>query len=203
MATAQQLPAALGGLARKLEATIADPALARRAARMVQDHAADGQLALATLMKLAEESPPSMREALADRGKARDLVICLGASEVVSAEIVASRCAMASNVRRGARARPRIRCSTEMRCDLSAIETRADAARELSLFKRRIFFRIAVADLIGQIDVQRTMLLMSRLADECIRAACGSALRLVGERASEAGNFASSRWASSARANST
>ena len=33
------------------------------------------------------------------------------------------------------------------------------------------------------------MLLMSRLADECIRAACGSALRLVGERASEAGEF--------------
>ena len=33
------------------------------------------------------------------------------------------------------------------------------------------------------------MLLMSRLADECIRAACAMALRLVGERAPEAGEF--------------
>ena len=71
MATVQRLPAPLGGLARKLEATIDDATLARRAARLVQDHAADGQLALATLMKLAEESPRSMREALADRAKAR------------------------------------------------------------------------------------------------------------------------------------
>src|ERR1700688_3431513 len=87
MATIQRLPAALSGLARKLETTIEDATLARRAVQMVQEHAADEQLAFATLLKLAEESPPSMREALAERKKARDLVFCLGASEIVAAEI--------------------------------------------------------------------------------------------------------------------
>ncbi len=155
---------------------------------MVQDYAADGQLALATLMKLAEESPPSMCAALADRNQARDLILCLGASEVVAAEI-AQAGPQWLRMFEAARTETADSMLTEMRCDLSAVETRAEAARELSLFKRRIFFRIAVADLIGQIDVKRTMLLMSRLADECIRAACGIALRLVGERASEAGEF--------------
>src|SRR5208283_4946541 len=154
MATAQRLPAALGGLARKLEVAIADATLARRAARIVQDYAADGQLALATLMKLAEESPSSMREVLADRNRARDLVVALGASEVVSSEISQ---AGPDWLRMFDAARTETADSmlTEMRCDLSAVETRVDAARELSLFKRRIFFRIAVADLIGQIDVKR------------------------------------------------
>ncbi len=188
MARVQRLPAALGGLARKLETTIEDATLARRAARLVQEHAADAQLALATLLKLAEESPTSMREALADRKQARDLIFCLGASEIVAGEISQ---AGPDWLRMFDSARTETVDSllTEMRCDLSAVSTRADAARELSLFKRKIFFRIAVADLIGQIDVKRTMLLMSRLADECIRAAFGMALRLVGERAREAGEF--------------
>src|SRR5271167_328933 len=86
MATVQRSSAALGGLARKLAQTIDDTTLARRAARLVQDHAADGQLALATLSRLAEESPASMRSALGDRDQA-DLIFCLGASEVVAAEI--------------------------------------------------------------------------------------------------------------------
>jgi len=55
MATVQRSSAALGGLARKLAQTIDDTTLARRAARLVQDHAADGQLALATLSRLARE----------------------------------------------------------------------------------------------------------------------------------------------------
>ena len=77
----------------------------------------------------------------------------------------------------------------EMSCDLSAVGTRADAARDLSLFKRRIFSASRSQISIGPSDVKRTMLLMSRLADECIRAACAMALRLVGERAPEAGEF--------------
>ncbi len=188
MATVQRLPAPLGGLARKLEATIDDATLARRAARLVQDHAADGQLALATLMKLAEESPRSMREALADRAKARDLIFCVGASEVVASEISQAGSEWL-RMFDAARTETEDSLLREMSCDLSAVGTRADAARDLSLFKRRIFFRIAVADLIGPSDVKRTMLLMSRLADECIRAACAMALRLVGERAPEAGEF--------------
>jgi glutamate-ammonia-ligase adenylyltransferase len=188
MATIQRLPAALSGLARKLETTIEDATLARRAVQMVQEHAADEQLAFATLLKLAEESPPSMREALAERKKARDLVFCLGASEIVAAEISqAGRDWL--RMFDSAHTENADSLLTEMRCDLSTVTTRIEAARELSLFKRRIFFRIAIADLTGHIDVKRTMLLMSRLADECIRAAFGAALRLVGERAREAGEF--------------
>jgi glutamate-ammonia-ligase adenylyltransferase len=182
------LPAALSALARKLETTIDDAALARRAVQLVRDHAADQQLALATLMKLAEESPPSMREALADRRKARDLTFCLGASEIVAAEISQSGSEWL-RMFDSARTATADSLLSEMRCDLSTVSTRADAARELSQFKRRIFFGIAIADLTGQIDVKRTMLLMSRLADECIRAAFGMALRLVGERAREAREF--------------
>ncbi len=188
MATAQRIPAALGGLARKLAVTIDDAVLARRAARLVQDHAADGQLALATLSRLAEESPASMRELLSDRARARDLIFCLGASEVVSAEISQAGPTWLSMFDR-ARLATVDSALSAMRCDLGAVSTRADAARELSLFKRSIFFQIAVADLIGEIDVKGTMLLMSRLADECIRAACDAAFRLTGERASEAGEF--------------
>src|ERR1700694_5423304 len=87
MATVQRLPAPLNGLARKLEATIDDASLARRAALLVRDLAADEQLALATILKLAEESPSSMREALSDKEKARELIFCLGASEIVASEI--------------------------------------------------------------------------------------------------------------------
>ena len=122
------MPAALSGLARKLESTIEDATLARRAQRLVQDHAADGQLALATLMKLAEESPPSMREALADRKKARDLIFCLGASEIVAGELSQA----GSDWLRmfdSARTETADSLLTEMRCDLGGITTRADAAR--------------------------------------------------------------------------
>ncbi len=188
MATVSRLPAALSGLARRLEATIENATLARRAIQLVQDHAADGQLALATLTKLAEESPSSMREALADRKRARDLVFCLGASEIVAAEMSQAG-AEWLRIFEVARAETADSLLQEMRCDLADADTRADAAQKLSRFKRSIFYRIAIADLTGQIDVKLTMLLMSRLADECIRAACDSAHRLVGDLARQAGDF--------------
>ena len=76
-----------------------------------------------------------------------------------------------------------------MRCDPVAADSRASAARALTKFNRRIFLRIAIADLTGRIKVESTMLLMSRLADECIRAAYELALRFAGPRAHEAGQF--------------
>ncbi len=129
-----------------------------------------------------------MRETLSDRKKARELIFCLGSSEIVASEIsqAGPEWLRMFDAARGATIDSIL---SEMRCDLGAAETRADAARELSLFKRSIFFRIAVADLIRHIDVTGTMLLMSRLADECIRAAFGMALRLTGDRAREAGEF--------------
>ncbi|HLX37122.1 MAG TPA: bifunctional [glutamate--ammonia ligase]-adenylyl-L-tyrosine phosphorylase/[glutamate--ammonia-ligase] adenylyltransferase [Candidatus Binataceae bacterium] len=188
MATVQRPPALSNALARKLEATLGDATLARRAMRLATDHAADEQLALATLSKLAEESPASMRELLREREKSRDLVFCVGASEIVANEISQAGAGWPGEFD-AARTGTVESLLGEMRCDLMNVETRGDAARELSFFKRRIFLRIAVADLIGRIDVTRTMLLMSRLADECIRAAFEIAVRLTGELAREAGEF--------------
>ena len=175
-------------LARKLASTIDDAALARGAIRLARDRTPDEQLALATLSSLAEESPDSMRAVLGDREKARELIFCVGASEIVAGEISqagpewlrmfdSARSATVDSI------------LSEMRCNLASAATRGDAARELSLFKRRVFFRIAIADLIGHIEVNDTMLLMSRLADECIRAAFGVAIRLTGDRARDAGEF--------------
>ena len=182
------MPAALSGLARKFESIIDNTTLAGRAMRMVRDHGVDEQLTLATLLKLAEESPASMREALANRELARDLVFCLGASEIVASEMSQAG-AEWLRVFASARLETTDTILTAMRCDAGAFETRADAARILTRFYRGIFLRIAIADLTGRIDVEGTMLLMSRLADECIRAAFGAAIRLVDDRASEAGEF--------------
>src|ERR1700676_2717943 len=151
MATVQELPAALSDLVRKLAATIDDASLARRTARLVRDHAADEQLALATMLKLAEESPSSMREALSDSKKARELIICLGASEIVASEVSQAGSEWL-RVFDSARTETSDSLLSQMRCVLSGPGTRADAARQLSDFKRRIFLKIAIADLTGQIN---------------------------------------------------
>jgi len=182
------MPAALNGLARKFEATIGDAALARRAMRMVLEHAADEQLALATLTKLAEESPRAMRDALRDREQARDLIFCLGASEIVAGQMSQAGPEWLA-LFASARAETADSILGAMRCDAGAVDTRDGAARALTKFNRRILLRIAIADLTGHIDVESTMLLMSRLADECIRAAYELAVRLAGPRAHEAGQF--------------
>src|ERR1022692_394753 len=87
MATVQRLPASLNRLARQFEAKIGDARLARRTMRLIQTHAADQQLALATISKLAEESATAIRTALSDASRSRDLIFCVGASEIVAAEI--------------------------------------------------------------------------------------------------------------------
>ncbi|HXN87325.1 MAG TPA: hypothetical protein VN867_14720, partial [Candidatus Binataceae bacterium] len=188
MAIVQRLPASLNRLARQFEAKIGDPRLARRTLRLIETHAADQQLALATISKLAEESAPAIQTALSDAAKARDLIFCVGASETVAAEI-SNAGPQWLEIFESARTETADSMLSPMRCDLSAADTRAAAARELAQFKRRNFFRISIADLTRHIDVSLTMLLMSRLADECIRAAFGSALRLAGEGAHEAGDF--------------
>ncbi len=185
---AQHLAPALGGLARRFAENIGDLRLARRALELVGKYAADERLALATLLKLGEESASSMREALSDRKKARDLIFCIGASGMVAAEISTAGPGWL-RVFDSARTETADSMLSQMRCELGDIDGRAGAARQLSEFKRRIFFKLAVLDLIGRIDVTRTMLLMSRLADECVRAAFGAALRLAGEPAREAGEF--------------
>src|SRR5579872_3477749 len=186
MATVQRLPGSLSRLARQFEAKIGDARLARRAMRLIQTQAADQQLALATISKLAEESSRAIQTALSDTATARDLIFCVGASEIVAAEIsnAGARWLELFDSARSATADSMV---NGMRCDLSAAGSRADAARQLEQFKRRNFFFISIADLTRHIDVNLAMLLMSRLADECIRAAFAAAVRLAGEGAHEAG----------------
>src|SRR5580700_1578052 len=146
MAAVQRMPAALSGLARQFARTRGNTTLAGRAMRIARDHAADEQLALATLLKLAEESPASMREALADRELARDLVFCLGASEIVAGEMSQAG-AEWLRVFASARGETIDTILAAMRCEPDAFDTRADAARILTRFYRGIFLRIAIADL--------------------------------------------------------
>src|SRR5690349_25178331 len=87
MATVQHLPAAMGSLVRKLGGLLGDARAAQRALALVRTHAADEQLALATVLRLAEESADAMRAVLGDRALARDLIFCVGASEIVASEM--------------------------------------------------------------------------------------------------------------------
>ena len=66
---------------------------------------------------------------------------------------------------------------------------RPEAARRLGEFKQRLFLQIAIADLIGRLDVAATMGAMSRLADECIAAALECARLIVGRKAPAAEGF--------------
>ena len=66
---------------------------------------------------------------------------------------------------------------------------RQEAARRLGEFKRRLFLQIAIADLVGRLDVAATMRAMSRLADECISAALDCARLIVGRKAPAAEGF--------------
>jgi glutamate-ammonia-ligase adenylyltransferase len=119
---------------------------------------------------------------------ARDLVFCLGASEIVASEMSQARTEWLA-LFTSARSETTDSILAAMRCDFDAVDSRADAARALTRFNRGIFLRIAIADLIGRSQVEGTMLLMSRLADECIRTAFSMATALLGERAREAGEF--------------
>jgi [glutamine synthetase] adenylyltransferase / [glutamine synthetase]-adenylyl-L-tyrosine phosphorylase len=178
----------LENLARELGLRLADPGLGTRALRLAEKHAADEQLALAAMLKLAEESPVALAETLATPERGQALVFCLGASELVGTELglagpgwgelFESACQESADS-----------LLSQMRCDLAGFGDRGEATRALAAFKRAMFFRVAVSDLTHRIDVTQTMAAMSRLADECIRAAFGAARRSVGELARSAGDF--------------
>ncbi len=179
---------ALGRLGQELGQKLGDAALGTRALGLVGEHAADERLALASMLKLAEESAPSLVATLGDAERARTLVFSLGASELIATELRAAGPEWAE-VFESACTESLTSLMNEMRCDLAGISGRAEAARVLADFKRRMFFRIAVADLTGRIDVTGTMAAMSRLADECIRAALDAAVGIVGASGREAGEF--------------
>ncbi len=167
---------------------LADPRTAAIAALTIARRAPDERLALATLLKLAEESPGLVREALADESLAGDLVLCIGGSEVIAQDLSAMGPGWLE-VLRSARSITAESLSAATRFAGGACAERHETARRLGEFKRRVFLQIALADLIGGIGVGVTMRAMSLLADECIRAALESARLILGARAAAAASF--------------
>ncbi len=188
MTTGAKSEEGLADLARELGQKLGDARLGATALGLAEELAADGRLALASMLKLAEEAAAPLRELLQSAERARPLVFCLGASEVVAAELCAAGPGWAAMFD-SASTESADSLMGRMRCELDGLGGRAEAARALAQFKRRMFFRVLVADLTRRMDVTETMAVMSRLADECIRAALGAALGLLGARARAAGEF--------------
>jgi glutamate-ammonia-ligase adenylyltransferase len=184
----RRLRSELTGLGDTLARRLGDPRIAVRAATIVAERAPDERLALAFLLQLAEHSRDELSAALHDEALAGDLIFCLGASELVATELGIAgpgwleifshaRVATADSVRAS-----RVPQTIEG-------ATRQDAAAALARIKRRRFLDLAIADLLRRITVSDTALLMSELADDCIRMAYAAAQRLMGARSAEAGGF--------------
>ena len=134
------------------------------------------------LDKLIEQSPAELRAALADEALAGDLALCVGGSEVIAQGLgtMGPRWLEFFLAARGASADSIV---SAIRFAAGPSADRQEAAGRLGEFKRRLFLQIAIADLIGRLDVAATMRAMSRLADECIAAALDCARLIVGPRA--------------------
>src|SRR5437899_1266529 len=120
--------------------------------------------------------------------RAADLIFCLGASELVAAGL----CAIGPGWRAffdEARVQTTDAPVRSLVFDAGGITDRAEAARALGEFKSRMFLRIVIGDLLGLLGVTGTMTAMSRLADECIRAALAMAQRLLKAGASGGADF--------------
>jgi [glutamine synthetase] adenylyltransferase / [glutamine synthetase]-adenylyl-L-tyrosine phosphorylase len=188
MAEATVLTSDLRRMATRIGTLLGDSRLGSAAETAVAAHAPDERLALATLLKLAEDTPEEMRAALADDAVAGDLARCAGGSEAVTRALGeigtgwfeffrAARHATAESLNRA------------IRFDAELTGHRDEALRRLSEFKRRLFAQIAIADLSGRFDVTATMHAMSRLADECISAALGCARLINARRAPVSADF--------------
>ena len=183
----------LRGLAARFSDSLGDPNVAESTLALVRERAPDERLALAFLLKLAEQSAATLAGALRDRERAGDLVFCLGASELVASDLSATDGEWLSVFDR-ARTESAEALIESIRPPAvtergGAGMERREAAAVLGEFKRRVFLRIAIGDLVGRLGVAGTMAAMSRLADECIRAALAATSRLIGPPAEAARDF--------------
>jgi len=188
MADGAAFAADLVPLAERAAARLGDSTLAAEALKLVREHAPDERLALAFILKLAEESPAELRAALLDPSISRALVFCLGGSELIATGLAAMgsswlRFFQDAAVIKGNAFVADSRCVLDDPADRKAVEAK------LAAFKREAFLRIAIADLLGRCTVAETMTAMSQLADECIRAALGAATAMLGARAEGVGDF--------------
>ena len=188
MPEAVALAPELRGLAAQLGRLLAAPREGAAAAAAVARRAPDERLALAALLKLGEESPTQLREALADEALAGDLALCLGGSEAIAQGLGAMGSGWLEFFRAARSARAES-IGAAIRFTAGASADRREAMRRLGEFKRSRFLQIAIADLVGGFDVAATMRAMSQLAAECIGAALECARLILGPKAPAAGGF--------------
>ena len=177
-------------LADRLKRRLGNVRLAEHSLAAVTTRAPDEQLAVAFLLKLAEDSPDALKSVLRDRAAGDDLIFCLGSSELIATELSSAGDSW-SEVFLDARATTMEKLFAAMRHDKPSLDApdRHTAAAELGQFMRRMRARIAIADLLDRITVADTARAMSELADECIRTALDLAIRFFGDRASQIGRF--------------
>ncbi len=171
-------PSELRGLAARLAELIASEEIAGQALAAIRELAPDERIALAFMLKLAEQSPAVLAHALSDPSRTKDLAFCLGASELVGSEL--SKVGdgwvdFLDDVRTTGPAD--FIASIAYRPRPAADRQRASAA--LGEFKRRVFLQIAIGDLLRRFTVVDTTRALSRLADECIGGALAAAAHLL------------------------
>ncbi len=177
-------------LADRLKRRLGNFRLAEQALAAVTRRAPDERLALAFLLKLAEDSARELKSVLRDRAAGEDLIFCLGSSELVATELSSAKTRW-DELFLDARAATMDGLLAAMRQDRPAHDApdRQRAAAELGQYMRRMRVRVAIADLLDRIGVADTARAMSELGDECIRMAFALATRFLGERAAEVGRF--------------
>ncbi|HWN57818.1 MAG TPA: hypothetical protein VNO74_06940, partial [Methylomirabilota bacterium] len=74
-------------LGDRLKRRLGNQRLAEQALAAVTKRAPDDRLALAFLLKLAEDSAAELKNVLRDRAAGEDLIFCLGSSELIATEL--------------------------------------------------------------------------------------------------------------------
>jgi [glutamine synthetase] adenylyltransferase / [glutamine synthetase]-adenylyl-L-tyrosine phosphorylase len=182
MARRAALASDLAPLADRLKGTIGSRRIADHLLAAIARVAPDERLALAFSLRLAGEFPDDVRAVLADRTATTDLALCLGSSELIGTELISFGANWKVEFER-ARADSCESLVSSIKFNARGFRDRRDAAASLGLFKRRMFLRVAIADLLDRLSVMDTARAMSALADECIRAALEAARHILGDRA--------------------
>ncbi len=172
----------LRGLAARLAELIASDDLSARALTAIREQAPDERLALAFMLKLAEQSPDEIKHALRDGSRPNDLAFCLGASELVGSGLSTMGDRWVDFLDHARTANPADFVAS-IAYQPRPPGDRQRAAAELGEFKRRVFLHIAIGDLLRRFTVIDTTRALSRLADECIRGALAAAAHLADDTA--------------------
>ena len=178
----------LRGLATRLAGLIVDGDVAKQTLAAVRDRAPDERIALAFMLKLAEQTPAVLVRALHDPARTADLAFVLGASELVGSEL-SKLDQQWLDLFDAARAIKPDQFVASIAYQRRPPRDRPAAAAMLGEFKRRWFLQIAIGDLLGRLTVNETTHALSRLADECIRGALAAAADLAGANAAVAGDL--------------